>query len=91
MGLICTRHAIMLILRKFEDLVFTILGGIASVAIIIACVFLDTLKLIMDIFCIPWDVGYSLYMDLTGQTKKLCEENPRFKEALTRKRHKYVY
>lgn len=91
MGLIGTRHAIMLILRKFEDLVFTILGGIASVVIIIACIFWDTLLLVADIFCVPWDIGYSLYMDLTGQTEELCEKNPRIKEALTRKRHKYVY
>lgn len=91
MGLIGTRHAIMLILRKFEDLVFIILGGIASVVIVIACIFWDTLLLVMDIFCIPWDVGYSLYMDLTGQTEELCKKHPRIKEALTRKRHKHVY
>lgn len=91
MGLIGTKHALMLILRKFEDLFFTLWGGIASIAIILACVFLDTLTLAMDILCIPWDIGVSLYYDLTGQTKELCEKNPRIKEALTRKRHKYVY
>lgn len=80
---------------KLEDLIRTIGGGLIVLLfapIIISIeIALDTFKIVIDILCIPWDIGNSLYHDLTGQTKELCEKNPRAKEALTRKRHKHVY
>lgn len=80
---------------KLEDLIRTIGGGLIVLLfapIIISIeIALDTFKIVIDILCIPWDIGNSLYHDLTGQTKELREENPRVKEALTSKRHKYVY
>lgn len=80
---------------KLEDLIRTIGGGLIVLLfapIIISIeIALDTFKIVIDILCIPWDIGNSLYHDLTGQTKELYEENPRVKEALTSKRHKYVY
>lgn len=95
MGLIGTKHAFRLILMKLEDLIRTIGGGLIVLLfvpiIVIIEVVLDTFKIVIDILCIPWDIGNSLYYDLTGQTKKLCEESPRVKEALTGRRHKYFY
>lgn len=95
MGLIATKHAFRRILMKLEDLIRTIGGGLIVLLfapIIISIeIALDTFKIVIDILCIPWDIGNSLYHDLTGQTKELYEENPRVKEALTSKRHKYVY
>lgn len=80
---------------KLEDLIRTIGGGLIVLLfapIIISIeIALDTFKIVIDILCIPWDIGNSLYHDLTGQTKELCEKNPRFKAGLTGKRHKYVY
>lgn len=95
MGLIGTKHAFMLVLRRLEDLIFTVIGGLAVLLFAPIAIFVDTVwdafVLIIKILGFPYDLCYSLYFDLTGRTKELCEKNPRFKAGLTGKRHKYVY